>query len=111
YVVDGNFSAQHMKMKIPEDDVPLSDGLAYMVESTAYTAHVSSAVEARERSTCQNHKAVNAANASRKNLTATGIGATACARHGCFVPHSVVDFQKGERQMNVDYSICQALNY
>ncbi|KIJ15243.1 hypothetical protein PAXINDRAFT_77682, partial [Paxillus involutus ATCC 200175] len=111
YVVDGNFSAQHMKMKIPEDDVPLSDGLAYMVESTTYAAHVSSAVEARERSTCQNHRAVNAANTSRKNLTATGIGATACARHGCFVPHSVVDFQKGERQMNVDYSICQALNY
>ncbi|KIK73692.1 hypothetical protein PAXRUDRAFT_93903, partial [Paxillus rubicundulus Ve08.2h10] len=26
YVVDGNFSAQHMKMKIPEDDISLSDG-------------------------------------------------------------------------------------
>ncbi|KIK73638.1 hypothetical protein PAXRUDRAFT_37282, partial [Paxillus rubicundulus Ve08.2h10] len=26
YIVDGNFSAQHMKMKIPEDDVSLSDG-------------------------------------------------------------------------------------
>ncbi|KIK73043.1 hypothetical protein PAXRUDRAFT_41292, partial [Paxillus rubicundulus Ve08.2h10] len=25
-LVDGNFSAQHMKMKIPEDDVSLSDG-------------------------------------------------------------------------------------
>ncbi|KAF9232933.1 hypothetical protein BU15DRAFT_67025 [Melanogaster broomeanus] len=25
YVVNGNFSAQHMKMKIPEDDVPLSE--------------------------------------------------------------------------------------
>ncbi|KIK75188.1 hypothetical protein PAXRUDRAFT_46518, partial [Paxillus rubicundulus Ve08.2h10] len=79
YVVDGIFSAQHMKMKIPEDNVSLSDGLAYMVEST-----------------CQNPWAVNAANASRKNLRVTGIGATACARDGCFVPHSMVDFQKGE---------------
>lgn len=77
---------------------------------------------------CANHKAVNRANANRPNLDATGIGACACARHGCFVPHSVVDFQKGERyvvcdgymacqsnmffrQMNIDYSICQALQY
>jgi len=28
---------------------------------------------------------------------ATGIGACACARHGCFLPNSVVDFQKGEK--------------
>ncbi|KAI6039496.1 hypothetical protein EDC04DRAFT_2568368, partial [Pisolithus marmoratus] len=41
----------------------------------------------------------------------TGIGATACAWHGCFVPHSMVDFQKGERYMNTDYSICNALEY
>jgi len=40
---------------------------------------------------------VNAANVQRSNLRATGVGATACARHGCFVPHAVVDFQKGER--------------
>lgn len=39
----------------------------------------------------------------------TGIGAGACARHGFFVPSSVVDFQKGERQMNMDYSVAQSL--
>ncbi|KAG2067996.1 hypothetical protein BDR04DRAFT_1025801, partial [Suillus decipiens] len=31
--------------------------------------------------------------------------------HGCFVPHSIVNFQKGERHINIDYSICNALNY
>ncbi|KIJ62065.1 hypothetical protein HYDPIDRAFT_70452, partial [Hydnomerulius pinastri MD-312] len=41
------------------------------------------------KSSCSNHRAVNVANASRTNLQATGIGATACAGHGCFVPHSV----------------------
>ncbi|KIK73054.1 hypothetical protein PAXRUDRAFT_179356, partial [Paxillus rubicundulus Ve08.2h10] len=111
YVVDGNFSAQHMKMKIPEDDISLSDGLAYMVDSSAYTDHISRMVEAKDRFTCQNHRAINAANASRKFLRVTGIGATACARHGCFVPHSVVDFQNGEWFMNINYSICQALNH
>jgi hypothetical protein len=70
---------------------------------------------------------VNQANANRRDLEATGIGACACARHGCFLPHSVVDFQKGERsdqlfqvschylnvtrQINIDYSICQALGH
>ena len=51
---------------------------------------------AMQRSPCNNHRAVNQANASRGHLEASGIGATACLRHGCFVPHSVVDFQKGE---------------
>ncbi|KIK72897.1 hypothetical protein PAXRUDRAFT_179689, partial [Paxillus rubicundulus Ve08.2h10] len=88
YVVDGNFSVQHMKMKIPEEDVSLSDGLAYMVESSAYADHISRMVEAKDKSTCQNHRAINAANASKNNLRVTGIGATACARHGCFIPHS-----------------------
>ncbi|KIK75026.1 hypothetical protein PAXRUDRAFT_174069, partial [Paxillus rubicundulus Ve08.2h10] len=112
YVVDGNVSVQHMEMKIPEDDVSLSDGLAYMVDYSAYADHISRMVEAKDRSMCKNHRAINAANASRKNLRVTGIGATACARHGCFVPHSVVDFRRENSfQMNTDYSICQALNH
>ncbi|KAG1888625.1 hypothetical protein F4604DRAFT_1569672 [Suillus subluteus] len=122
YVVDGNFTAQHMKMKIPEDNVSLADGKGYMVTEGPYQAHIHDSVEEREasssrliiflkKSTCSNHRAVNATNIQRSNLRATGVGATACARHGCFVPHAVVDFQKGERHMNMDYSICNAVKY
>ncbi|KAG2059145.1 hypothetical protein BDR06DRAFT_875058, partial [Suillus hirtellus] len=111
YVVDGNFTAQHMKMKTPEDDVSLADGKGYMVTEGPYETHIIESVEEKEKSSCSNHRAVNAANVQRSNLRATGVGATACARHGCFVPHAVVDFQKGERQMNMDYSICNALKY
>ncbi|KAG1893225.1 uncharacterized protein F5891DRAFT_1196677 [Suillus fuscotomentosus] len=111
YVVDGNFTAQHMKMKTPEDNVSLADGKGYMVTKEPYEAHITESIEKNEKSSCSNHRAVNAANVQRSNLRATGVGATACARHGCFVPHSVVDFQKGERQMNMDYSICNALKY
>src|ERR1700722_1074270 len=50
-----------------------------------------------QKSGCNNYRAINAANLNRKNRDATGIGACACARHGCFIPHTVVDFQKGER--------------
>ncbi|KAG2341717.1 hypothetical protein BDR05DRAFT_949541 [Suillus weaverae] len=38
-------------------------------------------------------------------------GGCACARHSCFVPHSMVDFQKGKRQMNMDYALCHALGH
>lgn len=114
-MVDGNFTAQHMKMRKPEDDIPLSDGLAYMVANEPYQNHIKQAANNEEvcvsgpweawftslcffqRSTCQNYRAVNDANTNKTHLRATGVGATACARHGCFVPHSVVDFYKGEQ--------------
>ncbi|KAI6021294.1 hypothetical protein EDC04DRAFT_2901270 [Pisolithus marmoratus] len=111
YVVDGNFTAQHMKMNKPELDVALSDGKGYMVSEVPYQSHLQQSLDSKERSTCSNHRAINAANINKSNLWSTGIGATACAHHGCFVPHSVVDFQKGERYMNTDYSICNALGY
>ena len=81
----------------------------------------------QQRSDCNNHRAVNRANADRHRLEATGIGGCACARHGCFYPHGMVDFQKGERynipiqytdasltiyrQENMDYALAHALQY
>lgn len=55
-----------------------------------------------QRSTCSKHRAINAANIDQRHLAATGVGATSCARHYCFVPNSVVDFQKGERSVDMD---------
>ena len=46
--MDGNFSAQHMKMRKPENDVPLSDGLAYMVANEPYREHISQAAKNEE---------------------------------------------------------------
>ncbi|KAI6160855.1 hypothetical protein EDD17DRAFT_1482804, partial [Pisolithus thermaeus] len=111
YVMDGNFTAQHVKMNKPELDVALSDGKGYMVSEVPYHSYLQQSLDSKERSTCSNHRAINAANINKSNLQFTGIGATACAWHGCFVPHSVVAFQKGERYMNTDYSICNALGY
>jgi hypothetical protein len=42
---------------------------------------------------------VNGRNADGKNCDSTGVGGCACARHGAYVPHSMVNFQKGERWM------------
>nr|VWP01792.1 Cytochrome P450 monooxygenase AKT7 (EC (AK-toxin biosynthesis protein 7) [Ganoderma boninense] len=102
-VLDGNFSAQHRKMRKPEDDVPLADGHAFMVTDAPYKLHLKTAAEFHEKTTCNDHRAVLTAALDRANLEATGIGAAACSRHGFFAPHACVDFQQGERQRNMDY--------
>ncbi|KAG2098276.1 uncharacterized protein F5147DRAFT_656156 [Suillus discolor] len=67
-VMDGNFKAEYLYPTNLSDEVALTDGLGFM------------------------------ANASYHKLKATEIGGCAYARHGCFVPHSMVYFQKGERK-------------
>ena len=49
-----------------------------------------------QKTTCRNHKAHQEKDFN-SNLDATGSGVCACGRHGCFLPHSMADFQKGER--------------
>ncbi|KAG2158259.1 uncharacterized protein EDB93DRAFT_1100472 [Suillus bovinus] len=79
FVMDGNFKAEHLHPIKPFDEVWLADGLGFMVGNDS----------------CNNHRAVNQANAARHKLESMGIGGVACAHHGCFVPHAMVDFQKG----------------
>ncbi|KAG1889618.1 uncharacterized protein F5891DRAFT_965381, partial [Suillus fuscotomentosus] len=109
-VMDGNFKAEHLHPTHPEDEVWLTDRKGYMAARARYRAHLAITEDSTQRSECNNHRAVNQANTSRHKLEATGIGGCACAHHGCFVPNSMVDFQKGEsRQMNMDYTLCNAL--
>ncbi|KAG1751888.1 hypothetical protein EDB19DRAFT_1628301 [Suillus lakei] len=110
-VMDGNFKAEHLYAANPMDEVSLMDGCAFMVGDSTYKVHLAQAKDAVQRSECNNHRAINQANASRHRLEATSISSCACARHGCFVPHAMVDFQKGERQMNMDYALCEALKH
>ena len=63
----------------------------------------------QSKSTCSNHQAVNNASQNHSGCDATGIAAFACARSGAFIAGSVVDFQKGERQVNIDYALCEAI--
>ncbi|KAH9048857.1 hypothetical protein EDB84DRAFT_1556524 [Lactarius hengduanensis] len=129
FIMDGNFSAEHMRHRSGERDVALSAGMAFMANPELYKAHLRSGTEIVQPGTCNTYKAIEQANSSRAHLDVTGIGATACC-HGFFVPTSVVDFQKGERhapfieashslthcpisfrQINMDYSLCKALSY
>ncbi|KAG2337825.1 hypothetical protein BDR05DRAFT_952340 [Suillus weaverae] len=103
-VMDGNFKAKHLHPVHPEDEVWLTDGKCFM-------AHLTLTQDLAECSECNNHRVVNQANASQHKLEAMGIGGCACARHGCFGPNPMVDFQKGKRQMNMDCALCNALGH
>jgi len=46
--MDGNFQAEHMRMKNPENDVSLSDGTGFMVSKKPYKLHLKLAVERRQ---------------------------------------------------------------
>jgi hypothetical protein len=48
YVFDGNFSAEQLKMKRPEDDVHLTDGTGFLTEDARYQEHLKAAIEIKE---------------------------------------------------------------
>ena len=45
FMMDGNFQAEHMRMRNPENNFPLSDGAGFMVGKKPYKEHLKSAVE------------------------------------------------------------------
>jgi hypothetical protein len=47
-VIDGNFSAEHLKMKRPEEDIALSPGGRYMVEPKRYGLHLNTGKEIKQ---------------------------------------------------------------
>ena len=48
FVMDGNFSAEHLKMKLPLEDIALADGHGFMVTDKPYKQHVATAADRRE---------------------------------------------------------------
>ncbi len=43
--MDGNFQAEHMRIKNPDNDIPLSDRAGFMVSKKLYELHLKLAVE------------------------------------------------------------------
>jgi Kyakuja-Dileera-Zisupton transposase len=120
FVIDGNFTAVHLRQKHPENDVFLSDGTAYMTGRDRYLKHLRAAegwVEVSvqkylprdyiengnvctrqppDNDRCNDFRA-DKDNIARRGADVTGIGSLACGRNGLYVPSSTVDFQRGEQ--------------
>ena len=43
--MDGNFSAEHMRCRTGEVEVPLSPGMAFMADPDTYNAHLRTGME------------------------------------------------------------------
>lgn len=48
FVVDGNFTANHIKQARPNDDVWLIDGEGMMTKRASYEAHIKSAKDIKD---------------------------------------------------------------
>lgn len=46
--MDGNFTAEHQKMRNPANDVRLTDGMGFMVSESDYQKHLQSSVETKQ---------------------------------------------------------------
>ncbi|KAG2132124.1 uncharacterized protein EDB93DRAFT_1107960 [Suillus bovinus] len=64
FVTDSNFEAEHLHPIKPFDEVWLADGLGFIVGKDRYKAHLAEAADTLEKSSCNNHRAVNQANAA-----------------------------------------------
>ncbi|KAG2068925.1 hypothetical protein BDR04DRAFT_1129056 [Suillus decipiens] len=63
FVMDKNFKVKHLHPIKPHDEVWLSDGLGFMVGKDRYKLHLAEASDMVEKLSCNNHWAVNQANA------------------------------------------------
>ncbi|KIM19515.1 hypothetical protein M408DRAFT_31155 [Serendipita vermifera MAFF 305830] len=92
-------------------DIGLWRGNAFFVEDAPYRDYLR-VTDAPQQlsSTCSNHRAISDTNRSRFNtLDVTGIAGAVC-RHECAIPGSFVNLFKGERYVNSDYAISNALS-
>ncbi|KAI5886256.1 uncharacterized protein SCHCODRAFT_02672509 [Schizophyllum commune H4-8] len=101
---DGCFKLNNQRTRNPDADVRLSNGECMLVGSRQYQTHLKVTKEPANRKSCQNHRAVASSRSRDRNLAASGVGTYTYAPHGLFIPHTTVDYQKGEAQMNTDYS-------
>jgi len=129
FAMDGNFVAVHQQQLRTTQDVWIKDGEGYMTRRAPYYQHLRCTAEIYEvhdvllypfRSliysfyqpcTCNEHRAHLDRAKAYKGCDCSGIGAFACLRHGCFCPGSIVNFQKGEQQRNMDYGHCKMLQH
>ncbi|KII83090.1 hypothetical protein PLICRDRAFT_119855, partial [Plicaturopsis crispa FD-325 SS-3] len=110
-VMDGNFKCVLEKPKRPDDDVHLTDGELFFPRRGPYQEHIKIAIDIKGVILCNEHQAAMSVDFVLRNLLITGFGGGACARHGACVPNTLCDFQKGERQRNMDYCLSKALSY
>ncbi|KAG1849775.1 hypothetical protein F4604DRAFT_1687361 [Suillus subluteus] len=102
-VMDGNFKAEHMFPANPTDEVALTDGLGFMVGDGRYKLHLAEAQDISIRRML--HVTI---------LKQLGLAVVHALDMGVLYLIQWWTFKRGkvgQRQMNMDYVLCQALGY
>ncbi|KAI0277315.1 hypothetical protein BC826DRAFT_976643, partial [Russula brevipes] len=111
--MDGNFSAQHLASRVPENNINFTDGLGYFAKSDDYANYLKRSKDDLKNwktPECHSHRAASNSGKSRDpKYDIKGIASCACARHGLFSPGGTANIQKGERQVNMDYALSQTM--
>ncbi|KAF9781630.1 hypothetical protein BJ322DRAFT_1010663 [Thelephora terrestris] len=111
--IDGCFKTKLKDRGITDPD--LGTGLAYMVNSADYAAHLkdpAGTVSEETGTSCGSDlRAVDQAyTRNPKGYSVTGVVAVSC-RHSFVRPTGVADLQKGERYLNVDYAFASTVSH
>ncbi|THV00652.1 hypothetical protein K435DRAFT_610461, partial [Dendrothele bispora CBS 962.96] len=98
-VMDGCFKMEALRMRRPDLDVPLRDGLGFMVPIKQFNDHIefTNQFQPEPRGTCRSHNQVDHPEKSLRHLQYRGIASLACARHGCFWPKASMNIENGEQ--------------
>ncbi|KAI6104906.1 hypothetical protein EV401DRAFT_2060714 [Pisolithus croceorrhizus] len=101
YVIDGNFTAQRMKMNKPELDVALSDGKGFMVAEVPYQSHLKQSLDSKEVSSVRDPPAAITGLSMLQTSTSPTYDLQGLVPQLVLgmaaLSHTLVDFQKGER--------------
>ncbi|KAF8687043.1 hypothetical protein AX14_003749, partial [Amanita brunnescens Koide BX004] len=94
---DGNFRLQRKNKRGNPDNVALNRGNVYFVETEKFKEYLQYVKPLEDSGTCAHLQAVHMQNIVKfKNAVVTGVVGVQCARHGFYMPQSMVDLTKGE---------------
>ncbi|KAK0215451.1 hypothetical protein IW262DRAFT_1299714 [Armillaria fumosa] len=109
--VDANFKLKHNNVSSNDQDPGLNASYAYFVKNQAFKNYLQKYGDLlpEETNTCNNHDAIKLAQLCGKGTAVSGMGAVVCAQHNMRHPLLVVDLQKGEAYINMDYAVLLTL--
>ncbi|KAJ7154378.1 hypothetical protein C8R43DRAFT_1126455 [Mycena crocata] len=108
--LDANFKLKSRVRANAHDDPSLGPGSEYFVEPIAYREHLRNYVPEKDISSCIAFAALLQKDTrATAGLRCTGVGGCVCARHECVRPNGIGDLQKGERYVNMDWILFNAL--
>ncbi|KZV62306.1 hypothetical protein PENSPDRAFT_591598, partial [Peniophora sp. CONT] len=104
---DGNFSAQHTVSRQPGNNVPLFPGTGAFQDPVSMKEDLASMKSDQDvKKPCHKHQAAALTGKTRNKITdIKGIGAWACARHGCFCRGGTCNYLLGEASNPADVAL------